>query len=170
MEALFLTELTLGFIVLCADSLAEDSPRRPSQRLLRSVFWMVTLSRWFTHRNIAKLARFGAIVWFLVTTGWLLTLVYDRTETTTVFLVLAEVMMGFVVYCVDAMSADLHNRPFRRVLRSIFWMKPVTDYMRDDDTLKIAHASLTVWILLTTGWLLTLQLDRLARPLGMAGP
>jgi len=167
MEALFLTELTLGFIVSCADSVSDDTRRRPLERLLRSVFWMVTLSRWFTHRNVPKLARFGAIVWFMVTTGWLLTLVYDRAPSTPIFFLGAEVTMAFVVYCVDAMSADLRNRPLRRVLRSLFWVKPLADFMRDEDTIKIAHASLTVWILLTTGWLLSLQTDRIARPLAL---
>ena len=165
MEAFLVVELTLAFIVLCADSLAEESPRRPFERFVRSVFWMVTLSRWFTHRNLHKLGRFGVIVWFLVTTGWLLTLVYDRTQTTAVFLVVSEATMAFVVYCVDAMSADLHNRPLRRVLRSVFWVKPLVDYMMDEDNIKIAHATLTVWILLTTGWLLSLEADRIVRPL-----
>lgn len=167
MAALVLLELTLAFIVLCADSLPEDRHRRPHERLLRSVFWPVTLSRWFTRRNFPKLGRFAAIVWLMVTTGWLLTLVSDRTETTLVFLVVAELTMAFVVYCVDAMSADMHNRPFRRLLRSAFWAKALTDYMRDEDNIKIAHASLTVWILLTTGWLLSLGTDRIVRPLGL---
>jgi len=167
MAALVLIELTLAFIVLCADSLPDGLPRRPLQRLIRSVFWMVTLSRWFTQRNFPKLGRFGTIVWLLVTTGWLLTLEYDRTGTMLVFLVLAEATMAFIVYCVDATSADVRNRPLRRLLRSAFWVKPFTDYMRDEDSVKIAHASLTVWILLTTGWLLSLGSDRILRPLGL---
>jgi hypothetical protein len=167
MAALVLVELTLAFIVLCADSLPEGPPRRPLQRLVRSVFWMVTLNRWFTHRNFPKLGRFGAIVWFLVTTGWLLTLEYDRTRTMLVFLVLAQLTMAFVVYCVDAMSADVQNRPLRRLLRSAFWMNTLTGYMKDEDSIKIAHASVTVWILLTTGWLLSLGSDRILQPLGL---
>jgi hypothetical protein len=166
MADLVLVELTLGFVVLCVDSHG-SSPRPLPQRFIRSVFWMVTLARWLTHRNVPKLGRFGAIVWFLVTTGWLLTLEYDRTPTMGVFLVLAEATMAFVVYCVDAMSADLHNRPLRRLLRSVFWMKALVGYMTDRDGVKIAYASLTVWILLTTGWLLSLQSDRIARPLGL---
>jgi hypothetical protein len=167
MAALVLVELTLAFIVLCADSLPDDLPRQPLHRIIRSVFWMVTLSRWFTHRNFPKLGRFGTIVWLLVTTGWLLTLEYDRTGTMLVFLVLAEATMAFIVYCVDATSADVRNRPLRRLLRSAFWLKSLTDYMRDEDSVKIAHASLTVWILLTTGWLLSLGSDRILRPLGL---
>jgi hypothetical protein len=49
----------------------------------------------------------------------------------------------------------------------VFWVKAITDYMRDEDNIKIAHASLTVWILLTTGWLLSLGSDRILRPLGL---
>jgi hypothetical protein len=167
MAALVLIELTLAFIVMCADSLPENRPRRPLERIVRSVFWMVTLGRWITHRNLPKLGRFGAIVWFLVTTGWLLTLESDRARTMLGFLVLAELTMAFVVYGVDSTSADGHNRRFRRLLRSAFWVKAITGYLRDVDSIKIAYASLTVWILLTTGWLLTMGTDRIVRPLGL---
>jgi uncharacterized membrane protein YbaN (DUF454 family) len=168
MTALVLLELTMAFIVLCADSHG-SSPRPLPQRLARAAFWPVTLTRWFTHRNFPKLGRFAAIVWLMVTVGWLLTLVYDRTQDMTLFLVIAQVTMAFVVYCVDAMSADLQGRPLRRIVRGLFWMKALAGYMSDKDNIRIAHASLTVWILLTTGWLLSLGSDRIVRPLGL-GP
>ena len=159
-----LTEVTLAFVVFCADSVG-DEERRPFERLARAVLWMVTLTRWFTHRNVTKLSRFGAIVWFLVTTGWLLTLEFDRVSMP-VFVLLAEATMGFVVYCVDALSADLENKPARRLLRSVFWMFPVAHYLSDDDSVALITASVTVWGLLTTGWLLGLLNDRVAEPLG----
>jgi hypothetical protein len=159
-----LAELTLGFLVFCADSV-DDEPRRPLERAARATLWMITLTRWFTHRNVAKLGRFGAVVWFLVTTGWLLTLELDRMAAP-VFLVLAEVTMGFVVYCVDALSADLANKPARRLLRSIFWFMPVVAYLSNRDSVALVHASVTVWVLLSTGWLLSLLADRVAVPLG----
>ena len=168
MAALVLVQLTLAFIVLCADSLPDGPPRRLSERLVRAILWPVTLGRWFTHRNFPKLGRFVAIVWLLTTIGWLVTLEYDRTGSRRmVFLLLAQVTMAFVVWCVDAMSTDIHNRPLRRLVRSVFWVKAITDYIRDEDNIKIAHASLTVWILLTTGWLLSLGTDRILRPLGL---
>lgn len=159
-----LTEVTLGFVVYCADSVGEDR-RRPMERLARAVLWMVTLTTWFTHRNVTKLGRFGAVVWFLVTTGWLLTLEFDRVPMPG-FLILAQATMGFVVYCVDALSADLRNKPWRRLLRSVFWFVPVARYLRDDDSVALITASVTVWVLLTTGWLLGLLFDRVAAPLG----
>jgi hypothetical protein len=125
----------------------------------------VTLTTWFTHRNVVKLGRFGAVVWFLVTTGWLLTLEYDRTATP-VFLVLAQATMGFVVYCVDALSPDLENKPARRLLRSVLWVLPIVQYLRNKDSVALITASVTVWVLLTTGWLLGLLADRVAGPLG----
>ncbi len=158
-----LMEAMLAFIVFCADSVGDET-RRPAERLARGVLWMVTLTRWFTHRNVAKLGRFGAVVWFMVTTGWLLTLEYDRIDAP-YFVVLAELTMGFVVYCVDALSADLANRPGRRLLRSAFWFVPVAKYLRDDDSVALIAASVTVWGLLTTGWLLGLLNDRVAEPL-----
>lgn len=162
--SVLLAELTLGFVVFCADSIS-DERRRPAERLTRSLLWMVTLTIWFTHRNVAKLGRFAAVVWFLVTTGWLLTLQYDRISTP-LFFIVGQATMGFVVYCVDALSADLHNRPVRRFLRSVFWPLPLTGYFTDEDSVGLVTAALTVWVLLITGWLLGLLADRVAVPLG----
>ncbi len=167
MIALLVIEVTLAFVVFCADSV-DDEGRRPIERLARSLLWMVTLTRWFTHRNVAKLSRFGAVVWFLVTSGWLLSMEYDRLSRPA-FLVLAPATMGFVVYCVDALSADLQNQPRRRLLRSVLWVGPLAHYMSDDDSVTLIHASVTVWVVLTTGWLLGLLVDRVAVPLGGFG-
>ena len=163
MIAWVLAEVTLACVVFCADSVG-DERRPPGERLLRAVFWMVTLTRWFTHRNVVKLGRFGAVVWFLVTTGWLLTLIHDRMATP-VFLILAQATMGFVVYCVDALSSDLENKPARRLLRSLVWVGPLAHFLSDDDSVALIAASVTVWVLLTTGWLLGLLADRVAGPL-----
>ena len=163
MVAWVLTEVTLGFVVFCADSVG-DERRPPMDRLVRAVLWPVTLATWFTHRNVVKLGRFGAVVWFLVTTGWLLTLEYDRLAGLA-FVVLAQATMGFVVYCVDALSADLHNKPARRLLRSLVWVVPIARYLRDNDSVALISATVTVWVLLTTGWLLGLLADRVAVPL-----
>ncbi len=159
-----LAEVTLAFVVFCADSVGDDD-RPPGERLIRALLWMVTLTTWFTHRNVVKLGRFGAVVWFLVTTGWLLTLQYDRLSTP-LFLVLAEVTMAFVVYCVDALSADLANKRARRLVRSVLWVGPIVRYLGDKDSVALITASVTVWALLITGWLLGLLADRVARPLG----
>ena len=164
MIAWALMGLTLGFVTFCADAVGEE--RRPAgERIARAALWMVTLPQWFTHRNVLKLGRFGAVVWFLLTTGWLLALEYDHVSMPW-FLVLAEATMAFIVYCVDALSSDLENKPARRVLRSLFWIGPVTAYLSDDDSIALIHASVTVWVLLITGWLLGLLTDRVAGPLG----
>jgi hypothetical protein len=161
---LAVAEVTLAFIMFCADSVGNE--RRPAvERLVRAVLWMVTLTRWFTHRNVLQLGRFGAVVWFLVTTGWLLTLEYDRIPQPA-FFVVAQLTMGFVVYCVDALAADLQNRPGRRLARSAVWVLPLARHLRDNDSVALIHASVTVWVLLTTGWLLGLLSDRVAGPLG----
>ena len=162
-----MVELTLALVVFCADSIDEE--RRPlGERVARAVFWMVTLTRWFTRRNVAKLGRFGAVVWFLVTTGWLITLEYDRLSTP-LFFVLAQATMAFVVYCVDALSAELHNHRGRRVLHSLFWVVPIAHYLSEEDSIPLITASVTVWVLLTTGWLLGLLADRVAAPLAGLG-
>lgn len=163
MITLVLAELTLAFVVFCADAVGDE--RRPMrERLVRSGLWMVTLTRWFTRRNLGKLGRFGAVVWFLVTTGWLLSFERDRLRTP-VFFAIAEATMAFVVYCVDALSSDLENKPGRRILRSVLWAGPVARYLSDDDSVPLITASVTVWGLLTTGWLIGLLADRVATPL-----
>src|SRR5947209_11016925 len=144
MMFLLLVELTLAFVVGCADSVADETPRSPAQRVLRALLWPATVWVWFTHRSISKLARFGAIVWLMLTAGWLLSLEADRLPTMAVFLVVAEATMAFVVYSVDAMSAELRHRPLRRALRSVLWIKPLSDYLRDRESIKLIQASLTV--------------------------
>jgi hypothetical protein len=166
MMFLVLVEATLAFIVACADSVDEETPRSVRERVLRAVFWPATLWVWFTHRNLPKLARFGAIVWLLLTAGWLLSLESDRLPTMVVFLGVAEATLAFVVYCVDALSADLRHKPVRRVLRGLFWPIAVVQYLRDRESIKLIQASVTVWGLLTSGWLLSLGIDRVAQPLG----
>ena len=162
---LLLVEALLAFVVFCSDGVGEEERRTRSERALRAIFWPITIWVWFTHRSVPKLTRFGAIVWLLLTTGWLLALQYE-TFPRVAFFVVAHLTVAFVVYCVDAMSADLQRNPVRRALRSLLWMKPVTDILRDRDSVKLIQASVTVWVLLTTGWLVALLFDRLAQPLG----
>ncbi len=163
---LLLIEATLAFIVFCSDSVGEETPRPAAQRILRAVAWPVTLWVWFTHRNLTKLARFGAIVWLLLTGGWLLSLEYDRLPGALPFILVAEGTLAFVVYCVDAMNAEVQHRPLRRVMRGVLWPKPLIGFLRDTDSIKLIQASVTVWGLLTSGWLLSLMVDRIGRPLG----
>ena len=165
MAFLLIVEALLAFIVFCSDGIGEDEPRAPAERVLRALFWPITIWVWFTHRSVPKLTRFGAIVWLLLTTGWLIALEYE-TLPRLAFFIVAHATVAFVVYCVDAMSADLHHNPVRRALRSLVWLKPITDILRDGDSVKLIQASVTVWVLLTTGWLVALLFDRLAQPLG----
>src|SRR4051794_17318919 len=97
---LLLIEALLAFFVLCSDGVGEETSRPMTQRVLRAVCWPVTLWVWFTHRNLAKLARFGAIVWLFLTGGWLLSLEYDRLPGALPFIIVAEATLAFVVYCV----------------------------------------------------------------------
>ena len=166
---LLLVWATLAFMVSCADTVGEEIPRPTRHRIARALFWPATIIVWFTHRSVPKLARFGAIVWLLLTGGWLLSLEWDRLPTTAVFLVVAEATMAFVVYCVDAMSPELRRRPVRRLMRSLLWFKPLTSYLRDTDSIKLIQASVTVWVLLTCGWLLSLMVERIGHPLGWLG-
>jgi hypothetical protein len=162
---LVFVEGALAFIVGCADSVAEETPRRLTDRVWRAVFWPATLGVWFTHRNLPKLGRFAANVWLLVTGGWLLSLEADRFSTVP-FLLIAQATMAFVVYCVDLMSAELRHKRVRRVVRSVLWPKALVEYLLDADSIRLVQASVTVWILLTSGWLLGLMVDRIGQPLG----
>jgi hypothetical protein len=162
---LLFIEAIAAFIVACSDAVG-DEQHTVRERVLRAVFWPVTLWMWFTHRNLPKLARFGAIVWLFLTAGWLLSLESDRINTAWVFVLVAEATLAFVVYCVDALSPDLQRHPVHRVLRGILWPWPVIQYLRDRESIKLIQASVTVWGLLTSGWLLSLGIDRVAQPMG----
>jgi len=163
---LLLVEAMLAFIVLCSDAVGDESPRPAAQLTVRALGWPVTLWVWFTHRNLTKLARFGAIVWLFLTSGWLLSLEYDRLPGLLPFLAVGWGTLAFVVYCVDAMNAEVQHHPLRRIGRSLLWFRPLTGYLRDTDSIKLIQASVTVWGLLTSGWLLSLLVDRVGRPLG----
>jgi hypothetical protein len=163
---LLLVWAMVAFFVGSADSVGEEVPRPLRQRMARAVFWPVTVWVWFTHRSVPKLTRLGAIVWLFLTSGWLLALQFDRLSTT-VFIVVAEATLAFVVYCVDTMSGELQRHPFRRLVRSLLWPKAITEYLRATDSVKLIQASVTVWILLTSGWLIALMVDRIGHPLGL---
>jgi hypothetical protein len=157
----FVTGAAMAFVVFCADSVGDEQPRPVGERVVRALLWMVTLTRWFTHRNLVKLGRFGA-------TGWLLTLIHDRLSADAL-LFMGPVALSFVVYCVDALSSDLENKPVRRLLRSLLWPLPIVGYLKNEDSINLVHASVTVWVLLTTGWFLSLLADRVAVPLASLG-
>lgn len=165
MKFVLFVEALLAFVVYCADGVGEEEHRDPATRVVRALVWPATVWVWFTHRSIPKLTRFGAIVWLMLTAGWLLSLQADRLPVVA-FLVAAEATLAFVVYCVDAMSADLRRHPVRRALRGVLWMKPLTEILRDKDSVRLIQASVTVWVLLTSGWLISLLVDRVGQPLG----
>lgn len=165
MMFLLFIEALMAFVVYCADGVGEEEGRDPVERVLRALVWPVTVWVWFTHRTIPKLTRLGAIVWLMLTAGWLLSLQSDRLPPL-IFLVAAEATLAFVVYCVDAMSSELRHQPVRRALRGLLWVKPLTDILRDKDSVKLVQASVTVWVLLTSGWLVSLLVDRVGEPLG----
>ena len=162
---LLLVEAVAAFIVACADAVGDDH-HTVRERVVRAIFWPATLWLWFTRRNMPKLARFGAIVWLMLTSGWLLSLESDRLSPVWVFALVAEATLAFVVYCVDALTPDLQHHPVHRVLRGIFWPVALVQYLRDRESIKLIQASVTVWGLLTTGWLLSLGIDRVAQPMG----
>src|SRR3954453_8544319 len=161
---LLLVEAVAAFIVACADAVGDDH-HTVRERVVRAVLWPATLWVWFTHRNLPKLARFGAIVWLMLTAGWLLSLESDRVNAAWIFLLVAEGTLAFVVYCVDALSLDLQHHPVHRVLRGIFWPVPVVQAPRARESIRLIQASVNVWALLTSGSMLSLGLDRVAQPL-----
>lgn len=156
MTVFLFIELVMSFIVFCSDSIP-DAVRTPTERTLRALLWPVTLYQWFTHSNWPKLIRFSSIVWFFVISGWLLSLEWDRLG----HILPLQLTMSFVIWVVDQMNADLLNSPLRRAARAIVWPYPLTSYMVNEDGIKLQHSILIVWGFLTTGWMLTLGLDRL---------
>lgn len=70
--------LAICYIVACADDV-EDCIDRHSwkQRIFRSIFWPITVTNWFRNQN-QRLHRMLNILWCVLITGWLLSLLADR--------------------------------------------------------------------------------------------
>jgi hypothetical protein len=151
-------EGTLGFIVFTVDTAVTEQASLQG-RLLRAALGPATLIDWCS--NLAEkwpaLVRLGMNVWFLVTFGWLIAMEVDRLNSLQPFL--AWGTSAFVVYCVDGTSVKLYKKPVRRVLRALFWPVAFAEYLCDTDTIRQIQASLIIWVLLITGWLLTLLCD-----------
>lgn len=147
-------ELLLAFIIFCADSI--DRTHSLPNRLLRAILWPSTLYLWFTHWTVPKLLRASAIVWFITITGWLAALESDRHASW-----LIPITLAFTVWCRDQMSVSLQNSLPRRIARAICAPYTLTLYFQDEDGIKLQHSILIIWGFLTTGWMITLGLDRL---------
>jgi hypothetical protein len=74
----FLMYLALTYIIACADDV-KDSLENHSvgNRIWRAIVWPWTLTSWFRTQN-QRLHRLLNILWCLLISGWLLSLLADR--------------------------------------------------------------------------------------------
>lgn len=68
--------LALTYIVACADSVEDDS-HSLRHRLYRALLWPWTVTNWFKSQN-QRLHRLLNILWVLLVSGWLISLMADR--------------------------------------------------------------------------------------------
>lgn len=68
--------LAMVYIVACADDVG-DKTHSLRQRVFRAAVWPLTLTSWFRSQNI-RLHRLLNILWAILITGWLLSLMADR--------------------------------------------------------------------------------------------
>lgn len=74
----FVMYLVMLYIVACADSVDDhNDSHEPEWRVLRAVVWPVTVSSWFITQNV-RLHRLLNILWAVLISGWLLSLLADR--------------------------------------------------------------------------------------------
>lgn len=64
------------FIIACADDTGDES-HTIIQRVLRALFWPLTLTSFFRSQNI-RLHRLLNILWCVLIAGWFLSLMADR--------------------------------------------------------------------------------------------
>lgn len=68
--------IALFYVVACADSVEGDQ-HSPIHRFYRALFWPWTVTNWFTSQN-CRLHRLLNILWVLLVSGWLISLMADR--------------------------------------------------------------------------------------------
>lgn len=68
--------VVMALIVACADDLDDGSHTTP-QRLIRVLFFPLTVLSWFRTGNI-RLHRLLTILWTVLISGWLMSLIADR--------------------------------------------------------------------------------------------
>lgn len=74
----FVMYLVMLFVVACADSVDDhNDSHEPEWRVIRAIFWPLTMTSWFITGN-QRLHRLLNILWALLISGWLLSLLSDR--------------------------------------------------------------------------------------------
>lgn len=69
---------TMAFLVWCADDVKDHLDIHTfSERFVRTLFWPLTLISWFRSQN-GRMHRFLNILWIVLISGWLLSLMADR--------------------------------------------------------------------------------------------
>lgn len=72
----FVMYVLMLYVVACADSV-DDLCHSTKNRVLRGLFWPITLTNWFITGNM-RLHRLLNILWCMLISGWLLSLLADR--------------------------------------------------------------------------------------------
>lgn len=73
-----LLNLAIVYVVACADNTNKHNDSHTiKQRIIRSIFWPVTVTSWFYSQNV-RLSRLLNILWTLLIGGWLLSLIADK--------------------------------------------------------------------------------------------
>lgn len=70
--------LLLIYVTFCADDVQDWDDVKPlSKRVPRAILWPITVTNWFRIQN-SRLFRFLHIIWVMLITGWLLSLIQDK--------------------------------------------------------------------------------------------
>lgn len=67
----------ITYLVSAADSSGQDQGHITLQKILRAVFWPITLNSWARTGN-DRLHRLLTLLWVCLTAGWILSLMADR--------------------------------------------------------------------------------------------
>lgn len=74
----FLMYTIFSYIIACADDVNDSgNDHSKKQRILRIIFWPLTVTSFFRSQNI-RLHRLLNILWCVLIAGWLLSLMADK--------------------------------------------------------------------------------------------
>lgn len=74
----FWMNLLIMYVIFCADDVNEPGDSHSSlERIGRTIFWPLTITEWFRTNN-QRLHRLLTILWTILISGWLLSLMADR--------------------------------------------------------------------------------------------
>lgn len=73
----FYIYMAFWYIVYCAEDVPDFQDHTKTQKIIRATLWPITVTQWFRLQS-QKLHRMLNILWCVLISGWLISLMMDR--------------------------------------------------------------------------------------------